>query len=313
MDAEGGVGVVEADDEAEADLVLAHRVDEAAARLLVFGAPAQRPAEGVDDPVERLRDLPDLLHPELPGLRVGAVHVEVVVGGVGEVADRSLGEDGRLCDHVGAGLEVSELFAVFAAAAIAGADTLDDPILDQELRRGGLGEDVDARLFGFLGEEAAQFRDRERVGALFAEVGRRRLQRERFLRGEEVGGVLRHLLVDRRPLARVQIGEEAGHRRGVDVGAGEQVGAGDFPLLDHGDRDFAELLGQLRLVLEQLHQFDRAGEPGGTAADDRDADLDPVVDGIGRRADHVGAVERRRELLGRDSRHFSAPNCPAWL
>ena len=99
VDAEGGVGVVEADDEAEADLVLAHRVDEAAARLLVFGAPAQRPAEGVDDPVERLRDLPDLLHPELPGLRVGAVHVEVVVGGVGEVADRPLGEDGRLGDR----------------------------------------------------------------------------------------------------------------------------------------------------------------------------------------------------------------------
>ena len=40
VDAEGGVGVVEADDEAEADLVLAHRVDEAAARLLVFGRPS---------------------------------------------------------------------------------------------------------------------------------------------------------------------------------------------------------------------------------------------------------------------------------
>ena len=210
VDAEGGVGVVEADDEAEADLVLAHRVDEAAARLLVLGAPAQRPAEGVDDPVERLRDLPDLLHPELPGLRVGAVHVEVVVGGVGEVADRALGEHGRLRDHVGAGLEVAELLAVLAAAAIAGADALDDPVLDQELGRGGLGEDVDARLFGFLGEEAAEFGDRERVGALFAEVGRRRLQRERFLRGEEVGRVLRHLLVDRRPIGRVEVGEQLG-------------------------------------------------------------------------------------------------------
>ena len=74
--------------------------------------------------------------------------------------------------------------------------------------------------------------------------------------------------------------------------------AGDFALLDHRDRDFAELLGQLRLVLEQLHQFDRAGEPGGPAADDRDADLDPLVGGIGRRSDYLGTVERRRELDG---------------
>ena len=90
-----------------------------------------------------------------------AVHVEVVVGGVGEVADRPLGEHRRLGDDVGAGLEVAELLAVLAAAAVAGAHALDDPVLDQQLGRGGLGEDVDAGLFGFLGEEAAQFRDRD--------------------------------------------------------------------------------------------------------------------------------------------------------
>ena len=146
--------------------------------------------------------------PSSQRLRVGAVHVEVVVGGVGEVADRALGEHRRLGDDVGAGLEVAELLALLAAAAVAGAHALDDPVLDQQLGRGGLGEDVDAGLFGFLGEEAAQFRDRDRVGALFAEVGRRRLQRERFLRGEEVGRVLGHLLVDRRPVGRVEVGEE---------------------------------------------------------------------------------------------------------
>ena len=104
--AEGRVGVVEADDEADADLVLAHRVDEAAAELVVFGRFAQRPAHRVDDPVERLRHLPDLFHPELPAHRVGPVHVEVVVGGVGEMADRALGEHRRLGDDVGARLEV---------------------------------------------------------------------------------------------------------------------------------------------------------------------------------------------------------------
>ena len=164
---------------------------------LKLGDFAQRPAHRVDDPVERLLDLPDLLDPELPAHRVGAVHVEVVVGGVGEVADRALGEDGRLRDDVGAGLEVAELLALLAAAPVAGADALDDPVLDQQLGRGGLGEDVDAGLLGFLGEEAAQFRDRGDVVAVVLEVRRHRLQRQRRLRGQQVDGVLGHLLVDR--------------------------------------------------------------------------------------------------------------------
>ena len=300
--AEGRVGVVEAGDEADAELVLAHRVDEAAAELVVARRLAQRPAHRVDHPVERLLDLPDLLDPELPAHRVGAVHVEVVVGGVGEVADRALGEDGRLGDDVGAGLEVAELFALLAAAAVAGADALDDPVLDQQLGRGGLGEDVDAGLLGFLGEEAAQLRDRGDVVAVVAEVRRHRLQRQRRLRGQQVDRVLGHLLVDR-PLLLGQVGEQLFHRRGLHVRPGEQVRAGDFALLDHRDRDFAELLGQLRLVLEQLHDLVGAGEPGGPAADDRDADLDALVLGIGRRADHVGRVERRRELTRCYSRH----------
>ena len=195
--AEGGVGVVEADDEADADLVLAHRVDEAAAELVVAGGFAQRPAHRVDHPVERLLHLPDLFHPELPAHRVGAVKVEVVVGGVAEVADGALGEHGRLGDDVGAGLEVAELFAVLAAAAVAGAHALDDAVLDQQLGRGGLGEDVDAGFLGFLGEEAAQFGDRGDVVAVVLEVRRHRHQRQRFLRRQHVDRVLGHLLVDR--------------------------------------------------------------------------------------------------------------------
>src|SRR5207344_10143 len=93
------------------------------------------------------------------------------------------------------------------------------------------------------------------------------------------------------------------HRRGVDVGAGEQVRPRHLALLDHRDRNFAELLGQLGLVLEQLHQLVGAGEPGGPAADDRDADLDSLVLGVRRRADRLGRVEGRRELAGGNCRH----------
>ena len=79
------------------------------------------------------------------------------------------------------------------------------------------------------------------------------------------------------------------------------MAAGDAALLDHRHRDLAELFLKRRLVLEQLRQPDRAGETGGPAADDRDADLDPVLLRIGRRADELlGRVDRRRIFSGGD-------------
>jgi hypothetical protein len=35
----------------------------------------------------------------------------------------------------------------------------DDPVLDEQLVGGGLGQDVDARLLGLVGEEAAELGD----------------------------------------------------------------------------------------------------------------------------------------------------------
>ena len=69
VDGEGRVGVVEAGNEADAELVLAHRIDEAAAELVPLRALAKRPAHRVDHAVERLGDLPDLLDAQLPALR----------------------------------------------------------------------------------------------------------------------------------------------------------------------------------------------------------------------------------------------------
>src|SRR5204863_3940649 len=132
------------------------RVDEAAAGLLPLRPPAQWPAKCVNDPVERLLDLPDLLHAQLPALRIRAAQIEVVERRAGEVPDRALREHGRPGDEIGARLEVGELLPVLAAPLVARPDPADDPVLDQQPVGRGLAEDVDARLLGLLAEEASE-------------------------------------------------------------------------------------------------------------------------------------------------------------
>ena len=141
------------------------------------------------------------------------MEVEVVERGLGQVAERALGEHGRLRDHVRAGLEVAQRLAVLAAAAVAGADAADDPVLDQEPVGDRLGEDVGALLLGLLGEEPRQLRDRDHVVAVVAEVRRHRLQRQRRLLGQQVDRVLGHLLVGERPVRGVEVREQLPHRR----------------------------------------------------------------------------------------------------
>ena len=63
------------------------------------------------------------------------------------------------------------------------------------------------------------------------------------------------------------------------------MGATDLALLDDGNRNFAELLHQLGLVLEQLEGLDGGGKTGGATADDRYADFNALILGIGGRGD----------------------------
>ena len=110
---EPGIAVVEADDHPDRHHVVAHRVDERAAELAVLRLRAQRPAHGVDHAVERPRDLPHLLHAELPHLRRRVTaETEVVERDVGEVSLRAFGEHGHPGDEVTARLEVAQLLAV---------------------------------------------------------------------------------------------------------------------------------------------------------------------------------------------------------
>ena len=278
------VGPVEAGHEADRDAVglalAVHGVDPRAAELLVLGLRAQRPAERVDDAVERLLDLPHLLDAERPHLRVLGREAEALERGAGQVAPAALGEHGRLGGDVGAGLEVALLPALLVAALVAAADAEHVAVLDQQLRADGLGQDVRARLLGLLAQPAVELGDRDDVVAVVAERRRDRDQRDRaLLVRHEVHALAADLAVVR---PRVVVGEQLADRRRVHDRAGELVRAGDLALLEHRHRHLAERLHQLRVVLEQLQQPDRAREPGLAAADDRDADLDPLVLGVRR-------------------------------
>ena len=77
-------------------------------------------------------------------------------------------------------------------------------------------------------------------------------------------------------------------------------------LLEHRDRHVAEPLGDLRVLLEQLPEPDRAREPGGPGADDEDADLDPLVGGsVGRRRRLRSGGGTAAGTLGRAGVHVS--------
>ena len=253
------VAVVEADDHAERDHVVAHRVDERAAELAVLGAPAQRPAHRVDHAAERLLDPPDLLDAERPDLRVLALEAEVVDRGAREVTLRSLTEDGDAADEVGAGLEVRELLPFPAQALVAGPHAADAAVGDEQLRRRRLRQDHRAALLGPLGEPAPELRQRGHVVAVVLHRRRRR-DPHRVRAGQEVDALVLDPAVERHVLDPGAIAEEPPQPARVHDGAGEQVGAGRAALLEHRDRHLAEPLGHVGVLLEQLPEPDRARE-----------------------------------------------------
>src|SRR5207237_9269984 len=102
------------------------------------------------------------------------------------------------------------------------------------------------------------------------------------------------------------VADEPAQGAWVDDGAREEVRTGLLALLEHRDRHVAESLGELGRLLEQLPEADRAGEPGRPRADDQDADLDPLVRRVGRRADRVPLPERRRVVGGAGHEPFRA-------
>ena len=242
----------------------------------------QRPrADRVDDAVERLLDLPDLLDPELPDLGLAALgEVELADRGAGEVAPAALGEHRGLRLDVGARLEVAQRAAVLAAALVAGADADDAAVLDDQLRRGRLGEDVGAALLGLALLEARERGDRDDLVAVVLERRRGRDLQRPLAVGQHVDGFLGDLAEREAlgaPVLPAHVREQLLQRAGTHDGARQVVAAARLGLLDDRDRHLAEALQRLRIVREQLQQAVGARQAGRAAADDRDADLDQLV------------------------------------
>jgi hypothetical protein len=80
-----------------------------------------------------------------------------------------------------------------------------------------------------------------------------------------------------------------------------------FPLLEHRHGDVAEAVANVRALLEQLPQPDRAREAAGAASDDQDPDVDPLVRRVGRRGDRLGVSERGRVVGRADAARAPGP------
>ena len=302
MDGQVRVAVVEPDDHPDREHVLAHRVDERAAELVVLRLRAQRPAHRVHHPAQRLRDLPDLLHAERPDLRALALEPERVDRDSRQVALRALAEDRDAREDVRARLEVREPLAEAAASLVAGSHSDDAPVLDEQLLRDGLRKDRRARLLGLLREPAGQLRQRGDVVPVVLHRRRRR-DPQRAVVPQEVDALGLDLAVERHVRGPLLTAEQAPEAARVDDRAGERVRARLLALLEHGHRNLAQPLRKLRRLLDQLAEPDRAGEPGGARADDQDPDLDPLVGRIRRLVDELARVELRRILGGPGARH----------
>ena len=151
------------------------------------------------------------------------------------------------------------------------------------------GRIVAPAVLGLLGEPAAELRERGDVVAVVRHRRRRRDARGSPPREEEhrlrLDRAVEGHLLDAHALA-----EEAPQSARVHDRAREQVRAGRLALLEHRDRHVAQPVREPGRLLEQLAEPDRAGEPGRAGADDQDADVDPLVGGIGGRGDGVAPL-----------------------
>ena len=257
--------VVQADHQAQRDLVVLQMVEEAAAE----GVVVHRPAGGVHHQagLGLLRiDLPELLDADRPARGVAAF-VELVLRDqlLAEVAARAFREDRVLGMQLHAELEVLGRLAVLADAEVAGGDALHRAIVVVEHFRGReAGEDLDAERLRLLRHPAHDIAEADDVVAFVVERQRHqpvgRAPCAGFREEQDVVGGDR--LVQRRAQL-LPVREQLIHRTRVHHGARQDVRAGLRALLEHDHRHVLALLGC------KLLDADGGGQAAGSGADDQ--------------------------------------------
>ena len=206
--------------------------------------------------------------------------------------------------HVGARLEVAELLAVLAAALVARADRRGP----RRRRRAAGWPRVSVRMYAprLLGprcQPARQLGDADHVVAVVAERRRRRLQRQLRARGRASSRRCpwRRSPCESATRTRGTSGNSCLESRRAHHRAGQVVRAARLALLDHRHRHLAEALHQLRVVARAAAAAGSRRPARRAAADDHDADVDPLVLGVELALDELpDRVDRRRELARRD-------------
>ena len=295
----GRISVIQANDEADRHLVIAHRVHPRPAVFAVLGPEAQRPSKRVNQLVEGIRNFPHLFDAKLPNLGGVAVKLPVLARHLSKVALCSLSKDGDLRANLNARLKRGLLLALASASLVAGQDALDTTIVDQQLLGVSLWKEIRAKLLGLLGHEARELADGDDPVAVIFHLRRRR-KAERPALGQHVD---RFLLDDALnwQVSDAEFGEEVLQRLRADDRAGEQVGSRALPLLHDRHRNLAEGLRECRVLREQLAEADRTGESRRTGTDEQHAHVNAFVLTGGRRHDIVGRAESGWVILRKDA------------
>ena len=220
-----------------------------------------------------------------------------------QVAGRALREDGDLRGDVRTGLEVRKRLALLAPALVARPHPHDPAVVEEQLLAGRLGEDHRAPRLGLIGEEPSELGDRDDPVAVVAHRRRRRDAQRRAL-GEEIDGLAVHRAVGRHLLDRDPAANSLRMARGFMTAPERRCEPGCLPFSSTATGTSPSGLADVGMLFEELAEPDGAGQPAGAASDDQDPDLDPLVGRVGRRADRLGARERRRVVGRADAAHL---------
>ena len=260
--------VVEADHEADRDLIVLEVIEERTA----IGLAVERPARRVhDEPGLVLGgvDLPKLFQADAVSLLLACgVELEALKQHAPERAAAALGEERVFRGELHARLEGLGLLAVLADAHVAGGDAAHRAVVVVENLGGReAGIDLDAELLRLLAEPAAEIAEADDVVAV---VLHRRQQKRVRHRKRAAGRQEHELLVGDRRVERCTfrfpIGNELIERARLDHRAGKDVRADFRAFLDHANGDLAP--GRRR----QLLQPDRGTQARGAGADDDDVE-----------------------------------------